>query len=504
MEAQHDQEINGSCEKGPSSSSSALKVKLNIPKLKDEDVFKEADDNKNNVVRGGDGDVFKEAENNVKKKDHICCECGKEFSSGKALGGHMSSAHVQANQRLEESWKKKKNFTQENSSKLVKRSRIFEDEEEEEGFFNNNEQKIICDLCGKNFPSKKSLFGHMRCHPDRDWRGMKPPNSKQNTKNGFFRANFHNDNDDDEDDATDDDHFAIIGDEEEERSIDINVVVPPPLTGELKDCLKGWGVTDRRGRSPLKKRNLSCNPNRSKSISSSDEKELHDAVHQLIRLVNGDNNNINNNNNNNSEVMCSSNSVGTTTPKEVPLTSLKNKSKRKAVFYETGEENCGEICSSLVHKKRRREKQLNKLEPSKDVMSPSLIIKKTPEIKYKCNICDKTFTSHQALGGHRSSHNKFKITIENTIDHHQGGVTHDHDHNAQLGEEINNFNIIEHGSNNVHKCKICDKIFPTGQSLGGHQKSHWNNNQDESSSQNASKFLDFDLNELPDVDDCYR
>ncbi|KAK4375565.1 hypothetical protein RND71_006242 [Anisodus tanguticus] len=488
MEAQHDQEVNGSCEKGPSSSSSASKVKLKIPKLKDEDVFME-DENR------GDDDVFKEYGNNVvreetifsakQKKDHICSECGKEFSSGKALGGHMSSAHVQANQRLEESWKKK-NFTQENSSKLVKRSRILDEEEEEEkGFFNNNEHKIICDLCGKNFPSKKSLFGHMRCHPDRDWRGMKPPTSKKNTKNEVFQAKFQNDNHNDDDADDDGVRFAIIRDEEEERDI-FNVVVPPPPMSDLKDCLKGWGVTDRRGRSPLKKRNISCNP-----ISSSDEKELHDAVHQLIRLVNGDNNN----NNNNSEVMCNGNSVGTINPKEVSLISLKDKSKRKAVFDETEEENC----SSLVHKKRRREK----LEPSKDVMSPG--IKKIPEVKYKCNICDKTFTSHQALGGHRSSHNKFKITIENTIDHHQEvkarnqGVTHDH--NAKLGEEIN---IIQHGSNNVHKSKICDKILPTGQALGGHQRSHWNNNQDESSSQNASKVLDFDLNELPDVDDCYR
>ncbi|XP_060216306.1 zinc finger protein ZAT9-like [Lycium barbarum] len=522
MEAQHDQEINGSCEKGTSSSSSTLKVKLKIPKLKDE----KEDEKKINVVRGGDEDVFKEDENNVseekiffakQKKDHICCECGKEFSSGKALGGHMSSAHVQANQRLEESWKKKKSFTQEKSSKLMNGSRIFE----EEGVFNNNEQKIICDLCGKSFPSKKSLFGHMRCHPDRDWRGMKPPtSSKRDTKNRGFRANFDDDtrNNDDEDDA--DDYFAtILDDEEEERSRHgkdleniVNFVVAPP-PGDLKDCLKGWGVTDRRGRSPLRKKRNDSSPDQSKSISSSDEKELHDAVHQLIRLVNGDGNN--NNNNDNSEVLCSSNSVGTTTPKEVPLSSLKDKSKRKVAAVDDNEENRGEICSSPINKKRRREKQLIKLEPGKDVRpSPGPGPKKAPEVKFKCNICGKSFTSHQALGGHRSSHNKFKITIENTIDHPQQHqeikarneehYSHDHEPDVQLGEEINNFNFIEHGSNNVHKCKICDKIFSTGQALGGHQKSHWTNNQNESANRNASKVLDFDLNELPDVDDCDR
>ncbi|KAI3783131.1 hypothetical protein L2E82_13194 [Cichorium intybus] len=37
------------------------------------------------------------------------------------------------------------------------------------------------------------------------------------------------------------------------------------------------------------------------------------------------------------------------------------------------------------------------------------------ESKYKCTTCNKCFPSHQVLGGHRSSHNKTKIT---STDHH--------------------------------------------------------------------------------------
>ncbi|XP_027368554.1 uncharacterized protein LOC113874531 [Abrus precatorius] len=38
-----------------------------------------------------------------------------------------------------------------------------------------SKDKFMCFICKKDFPSRKSLCGHMRTHPDRNWRGVHPP-----------------------------------------------------------------------------------------------------------------------------------------------------------------------------------------------------------------------------------------------------------------------------------------------------------------------------------------
>ncbi|KAL1195843.1 Zinc finger protein ZAT18 [Cardamine amara subsp. amara] len=67
---------------------------------------------------------------------------------------------------------------------------------------------------------------------------------------------------------------------------------------------------------------------------------------------------------------------------------------------------------------------------------------------FECKTCNRKFDSFQALGGHRASHKKPKLSVD------QEQVKH-------RNNEIN-----------VHKCSICGQMFGTGQALGGHMRKH--------------------------------
>ncbi|XP_057501822.1 zinc finger protein ZAT10-like [Actinidia eriantha] len=71
---------------------------------------------------------------------------------------------------------------------------------------------------------------------------------------------------------------------------------------------------------------------------------------------------------------------------------------------------------------------------------------------YKCSVCNKAFSSYQALGGHKASHRKLAGTEDRSS---ASAVT------------------VLNPSGRAHECSICHKSFPTGQALGGHKRRHY-------------------------------
>ncbi|XP_039019164.1 uncharacterized protein LOC120150564 [Hibiscus syriacus] len=100
---------------------------------------------------------------------HICPVCSKEFTSGKALGGHIR-IHTKGN---------KNNGRHRRISKLRSdpKKRISPKHSDDQ----DDDKVVNCCVCNKEFKSMKSLFGHMRNHPERSWRGVRPPPSDKNS-----------------------------------------------------------------------------------------------------------------------------------------------------------------------------------------------------------------------------------------------------------------------------------------------------------------------------------
>ncbi|KAJ9699068.1 hypothetical protein PVL29_007918 [Vitis rotundifolia] len=117
---------------------------------------------------------------------------------------------------------------------------------------------------------------------------------------------------------------------------------------------------------------------------------------------------------------------------------------------------------------------------------------------YKCGTCNKAFPTYQAL----TMGNKHASSSHTAASEEEGLAVGTSKHAKQVVQK-------------AHTCRTCNKSFPTGQALGGHQTSHRQKpaqlatpkqealilSAEEASQSAGPRVLDFDLNELAPMEE---
>lgn len=75
---------------------------------------------------------------------------------------------------------------------------------------------------------------------------------------------------------------------------------------------------------------------------------------------------------------------------------------------------------------------------------------------FQCKTCNRQFPSFQALGGHRASHKRLRLS------------------ETTLAKEVNDVGLALSLTvkPKMHECQICSQKFSMGQALGGHMRRH--------------------------------
>ncbi|OIW13238.1 hypothetical protein TanjilG_14171 [Lupinus angustifolius] len=438
-------------------------------------IERSSDDNNNKVVV-----AVTEAQKNSSGEVamHECNICFKTFKNGKALGGHRRSHFQAAKVKSHFSNLSKTTRTNNKNNKKV----VSDDDDDSDS--DDNDGKHTCYLCKKDFPSSHSLYGHMRSHPERVWRGICPPihsdhkynsNNNNNNKHSSSSSSRIYDLEDDYD----------YGD-------DCDEVVAPAIDLSKSYSLPRWQQTGKRGRQStsayeaaeiLVFMSLRYNKSFASDESMVDEpKSPESLIISYKRKNTGE-----------------ASTSQTHAPKMIKFNvsdslKLENqndgcdsyKDERVSLNMDCKEEiekDSGSISikeSTQDHSFGVRKKMMKKvngllLKKPKGQDSESedknFLSKESTQKKvdgYKCDICLKSFLTFQGLGGHRSIHNRKKNNVLNIAESKYSDPIADDDDDAMRGP------VMEEANDKFHT-------------------------EDASSSQfRVPKFLDFDLNMLPD------
>lgn len=195
-------------------------------------------------------------------------------------------------------------------------------------------------------------------------------------------------------------------------------------------------------------------------------------------------------------------------PENLEQWAKRKRTKRQRLDHQSQSDQNQETNPSLPSEEEYLALCLLMLARGSTVSSPPLPLSSRPPLSdhrgYKCTVCGKSFSSYQALGGHKTSHRKPAANTTNTpVNHHEpSNNSHSNSNGGSVVINGNSSNGVASQSGKIHTCSICFKSFSSGQALGGHKRCHYdggNNGNGNGSSSNSVEVVAG--SDVSDVDD---
>ncbi|CAN6225961.1 unnamed protein product [Urochloa humidicola] len=299
---------------------------------------------------------------------HGCKVCGKSFSSGRSLGGHMRShlfplgesaaasegdagdelAHASANGGRSSDGVA--GYGLRENPRKTRRLSDFADDEVEGGGDGDGEHEA-CRVCGKLFPSWRSLFVHMRGH-----------------------ASGGRDHGDEEDVDVEED-FVPEEVEAEEAEMLVATMQAPVAVPAL-------AAAPRRRRRTMRVAAPPPSPPPPLPVPCGFEKEPEDVALCLLML-----------------------SRDTGLWRQEPFESTNKRSRGR--FPRSGNAHNSEDDAMIKGRVPKGSGRKRRSPPAQQKQGGAVAPKRT---RYECPGCGKVFSSYQALGGHRASHKRINTS----------------------------------------------------------------------------------------------